>query len=159
MRGSAGRTEKKPIMFAIRIKRAAVLLAALTLQLAFLTTIQSSPRAAELIMFEQRGCPYCADFDREIAPVYPLTEEGRGIPLRRVDIARPVPSDLRFIAVERFTPVFVLVDAGREIGRIRGYAGEDHFWGLFGVLVQRLRTQGAATGAASKARLAAPPQP
>ena len=30
----------------------------------------------------------------------------------------------------RFTPTFVLVDDGREIGRIEGYPGEDFFWGL-----------------------------
>jgi thioredoxin-related protein len=120
---------------------------------------QASARSAELIMFEQRGCPYCAAFEREVAPVYPLTEEGRAIPLRRVNIAAPIPSDLGFLKVERLTPVFVLVEAGREIGRIRGYAGEDHFWGLYGVLIERLRMmRGAATPAAPQARLAAPSQ-
>ena len=39
---------------------------------------------------------------------------------------------------ERFTPVFVLIDNGREIGRIRGYPGEDHFWGLLGTLLAKL---------------------
>jgi hypothetical protein len=32
----------------------------------------------------------------------------------------------------------VLVDGGREIGRIRGYPGEDHFWGLLGALLKKL---------------------
>jgi hypothetical protein len=40
------------------------------------------------------------------------------------------------------TPLFVLVDQGREIGRIRGYPGEDHFWGLLGVLMKKLDTSG-----------------
>jgi hypothetical protein len=95
-------------------------------------------QAAELVMFEQRGCPWCAAFDREIAPVYAKTPEGRRAPLRRVDIAQPLPRDLAFIKVERLTPLFVLVDDGREVGRIRGYPGEDHFWGLFGDLIARL---------------------
>jgi hypothetical protein len=30
----------------------------------------------------------------------------------------------------RFTPTFVLVQDGRELGRIEGYPGEDFFWGL-----------------------------
>jgi hypothetical protein len=94
--------------------------------------------AAELVMFEQRGCPWCAAFDREIAPIYAKTPEGARAPLRRVDIAKPLPRDLAFVTVERMTPVFVLVDAGREIGRIRGYPGEDHFWGLLGELMARL---------------------
>jgi hypothetical protein len=96
--------------------------------------------AAELIMFERDGCPYCAAFDREVAPIYPKAAEGARAPLRRVDIMRPVPRDLAFVKVERITPVFVLVDKGREVGRIRGYPGEDFFWGQLGVLIRRLST-------------------
>ena len=95
-------------------------------------------RAAELVMFEQAGCPWCEAFDREIAPIYRKTEEGLRAPLRRVDIDGPVPADLAFIERERLTPLFVLVDKGREVGRIRGYPGEDNFWGLLGVLIKRL---------------------
>jgi hypothetical protein len=98
----------------------------------------TNARAAELVMFEQAGCAWCEAFDREIAPIYPKTAEGARTPLRRVDIAAALPSDLAFIAVERLTPLFVMVENGREIGRIRGYPGEDHFWGLFGVLIKTL---------------------
>ena len=89
-------------------------------------------------MFEQAGCEWCARFDREIAPIYPKTPEGQRAPLRRVDIDKPVPADIAFIQVERLTPLFVMVDNGREIGRIRGYPGDDNFWGLLGVLIKRL---------------------
>ena len=89
-------------------------------------------------MFEQAGCAWCEAFDREIAPIYGKTEEGRRAPLRRVDIAQNLPPDLAFLDVERLAPLFVLVDHGREIGRIRGYPGEDHFWGLLGVLMKKL---------------------
>jgi hypothetical protein len=102
----------------------------------------SNARAAELVMFEQAGCAWCEAFDREIAPVYGKTEEGRRAPLRRVDIAQNMPPDLAFLDVERLTPLFVLVDQGREIGRIRGYPGEDHFWGLLGVLMKKLDAPG-----------------
>jgi thioredoxin-related protein len=98
--------------------------------------------AAELVMFEQAGCVWCAAFDREIAPVYGKTLEGITAPLRRVDIDRPPPEDLAFIQVERLTPLFVLIDKGHEIGRIRGYPGEDHFWGLLGVLIKKLDRPG-----------------
>jgi thioredoxin-related protein len=101
-------------------------------------------QAAELVIFEQAGCAWCEAFDREIAPIYGKTEEGVRAPLRRVNIARELPTDLTFIAVERLTPLFVLVDNGREIGRIRGYPGEDHFWGLLGVLLKRLDNNGTA---------------
>jgi thioredoxin-related protein len=98
----------------------------------------SGARAAELVMFEQAGCAWCEAFDREIAPIYGKTEEGMRAPLRRVDSAQALPADLAFIEAERLTPLFVLVDRGHEIGRIRGYPGEDHFWGLLGVLVAKL---------------------
>jgi hypothetical protein len=94
--------------------------------------------AAELVMFEQAGCGWCETFDREIAPVYGKTAEGQRAPLRRVNIDRPVLPDLSFIEVERLAPLFVLVNNGEEIGRIRGYPGEDHFWGLLSVLIKKL---------------------
>ena len=147
-----GQAVKKTIMFVSTIRRLAPLLA---LQVVLLVAAQPSARAAELIVFERAGCPYCAAFEREIASIYPLTDEGKKIPLRRVDSTKPIPPDLGFVRMERLTPVFVLIDSGREIGRIRGYAGEDHFWGLFGVLVERLRGQGAADGIATHARFVA----
>ena len=101
-----------------------------------------SARAVELVMFEDAGCIWCARFNAEIAPVYPKTEEGQRAPLRRVEAGKALPADLASIETERFTPVFVLVDRGREIGRIRGYPGEDHFWGLLGTLIKKLDQAG-----------------
>lgn len=108
----------------------------------FFISAWADARAAELIMFEQPGCTWCESFDREIAPIYPKTTEGQRAPLRRINIDQPMPEDLAFINVERLTPLFVLVDNGREIGRIRGYPGEDHFWGLLGVLMNKLGSAG-----------------
>ena len=99
-------------------------------------------RAAELIVFEQAGCVWCETFDREIAPIYPKTVEGQRAPLRRVNIDHTLPSDLAFLEMERLAPVFVLVEKGQEIGRIRGYPGEDHFWGLLGALIRKLDAAG-----------------
>ena len=101
-----------------------------------------SARAAELIVFEQAGCVWCETFDREIAPIYPKTAEGQRAPLRRVNIDHTLPSDLVFLETERLAPVFVLVEKGQEIGRIRGYPGEDHFWGLLGALIRKLDAAG-----------------
>lgn len=98
----------------------------------------SQLQAAELIMFERPGCPWCAAFDRKIGPVYAKTREGQRAPLRRIDVTQAIPAELRFVTIERVTPVFVLLDQGREVGRIRGYPGENHFWGLLGELIARL---------------------
>ena len=108
----------------------------------FIALPSSNARAAEFVMFEQAGCAWCEAFDREIAPIYGKTSEGARAPLRRVDSGKALPADLAFIETERLTPLFVLVENGREIGRIRGYPGEDHFWGLLGVLIKQLDAAG-----------------
>jgi thioredoxin-related protein len=104
----------------------------------FIALVASQASAAELVMFERAGCEWCAAFDREVAPVYGKTDEGLRAPLRRVNIDAALPADLAFIEVERLTPMFVLIDKGREVGRIRGYPGEEHFWGLLGVLIGKM---------------------
>lgn len=97
----------------------------------------TGPAWAELrlLMFEQPGCAYCAEWDRVIAPIYPLTQEGRAAPLDRVQIRGDYPQDVRLTARPTFTPTFVLVSDGAEAGRIEGYPGEDFFWGLLGQML------------------------
>ena len=111
----------------------------------FVTLALPRAQAAELLMFEKAGCPWCEAFDQEIAPVYAKTDEASRAPLRRLNIAQPLPPDLAFVEVERLTPLFVLVDEGREIGRIRGYGGRDMFWTQLFMLMQKL--DAAGTGA------------
>lgn len=101
-------------------------------------TLVSNARAAELVMFEQAGCAWCEAFDSEIGSIYDKTEDGLRAPLRRVDITQARPRDLAFIEIERLTPLFVLVDNGREIGRIRGYGGREMFWTQLYMLMQKL---------------------
>lgn len=90
----------------------------------------TSLQAVELIMVEEVGCVWCAEWNETIAPIYPKTAEGKFAPLRRIDIHDPSPADLTFKSRPMFTPTFILVDQGRELGRIEGYPGEDFFWGL-----------------------------
>src|SRR6056297_2641050 len=90
----------------------------------------STASAAELVMLEQQGCVYCKKWDAEIGVAYPKTEEGKLAALRRIDIHEPVPEDLKNIRIERFTPTFILVEDGAEVGRIRGYMGDEFFWFL-----------------------------
>lgn len=101
--------------------------------------------AAELVMIESHTCEWCEVWNRQIADIYPKTEEGRIAPLRRVDISEPMPLDLADIAKGNFTPTFVLVANGVEIGRIRGYPGEDFFWGMLGELITKLPDQNTAS--------------
>ena len=86
--------------------------------------------SAELVMYRRAGCPYCAAWDRAIGPVYPKTDIGKRLPLRQVDLDRSADGKVALASPVRFTPTFVLVDQGRELGRLEGYPGEDFFWGL-----------------------------
>ncbi|WP_245409828.1 transcriptional regulator [Pararhizobium haloflavum] len=97
--------------------------------------------AAELVMLEQPGCPWCARFNEEIAPGYSKSEEGEQAPLRRVDITEPIPQDLQHLTIERFTPTFILMDDGREIDRLRGYPGDEFFYALIGEMLEALPPQ------------------
>ncbi|MEM7290728.1 MAG: transcriptional regulator [Pseudomonadota bacterium] len=110
---------------------------ALTFSLAFWATVTSA-HCADLIMFEQDYCEWCEKWNEEVGVIYAKTSEGKRAPLKRVNIHAPIPNEFSFVRVERFTPTFVLVDGGAEIGRIRGYPGEDFFWGLLGQLIKKL---------------------
>lgn len=95
-------------------------------------------RAAELVMFEEAGCGWCKKWNEEIGVVYDRTYEGQRAPLRRVDVNARRPSDIAHIRVVNFTPTFVLVEDGKEYGRILGYPGEDFFWPLLNDLLAKL---------------------
>lgn len=101
-----------------------------------------SARADQLVMVEQDGCHWCARWNEEISHIYPKTDEGLRAPLRRVNL-RDLPEDITFASRPVFTPTFVLIREGREIGRIEGYAGDEFFWFLLGKLLDAEPQTGA----------------
>ena len=94
--------------------------------------------SVELIMFEQKFCEWCEVWDEQVGVIYHKTPEGKQAPLRRVDIHDRVPDDLKAVTPVRYTPTFVLMQNGVEVGRIRGYPGEDFFWGMLDQLINKL---------------------
>ncbi|MEZ5779571.1 MAG: hypothetical protein R3E44_14545 [Paracoccaceae bacterium] len=100
--------------------------------------LAASPVSAEmrLLMVEQEGCVYCAEWNRVIAPIYPKSPEGKAAPLERIHIRGPYPEDAALGPRPAFTPTFILVADGREAGRIEGYPGEDFFWGLLANMLE-----------------------
>ncbi len=109
------------------------------LALMLLSAAVTPLRAAELVLFERAGCAWCLRWHQEIGPIYPKTDEGRQAPLRRVSLDRGPPQENGLAEPVFYTPTFVLMDGGREIGRITGYGGEDAFWSLLTVLAGKLR--------------------
>lgn len=102
-------------------------------------------RASELLMFERDGCVWCQKWDREVGPVYDKTAEARVLPLRRVNAGNQTAGGITLASPVRFTPTFVVVDNGPEIGRITGYVNDDTFWGLLAALATKITTSGPGT--------------
>lgn len=119
--------------------------------LAALAMWPASAVAAELVMFERLGCVWCLRWEREIGPIYPRTDEGRIAPLRHVSLDRGPPTGMNLAEPVFYTPTFVLMEDGREIGRITGYIGDDAFWGLLSGLVGKLPPKAGSEGAPNSA--------
>jgi hypothetical protein len=81
--------------------------------------------AAALIMVDDPACGYCIRWNKEVGRGYARTAEGRAAPLRRV---RRDSRALADFAPVIYTPTFILVRSGREVGRITGYPGQLYFW-------------------------------
>lgn len=80
---------------------------------------------AVLVMIGDPGCPYCARWEREIGPGYTASDDGKLAPVVRRDRGSP---DVAFLPRIVYSPTFVMLVHGREVGRIVGYSGSDLFW-------------------------------
>jgi len=107
--------------------------------------------AAELIMINSPICEWCDTWEDEVGVVYARTEQGRKVPLRRIDIDDMPTSALRMDRPVTFTPTFLLVDGAREVGRITGYPGESHFWYFLDELLKKSPDRGCSQPAARTA--------
>ena len=99
---------------------------------------EGASRAAELVMFESTMCEWCEVWQEEVGETYSKTSEARLATLRRIDIDDGIPANLSSITNVQFTPTFVLVEDGKELGRIVGYPGESFFWQLLSQILNRI---------------------
>ncbi|MBH89477.1 MAG: hypothetical protein CMF71_04505 [Magnetovibrio sp.] len=91
--------------------------------------LSTSPAmTAELVMFESEACEWCEVWDEEIGVAYDKTNEAIVVPLRKIDIDGVIPAAYGHLKGLVYTPTFVVMDNGKELGRIIGYPGEDFFW-------------------------------
>lgn len=81
--------------------------------------------AVVLVMVEDRGCQYCARWESEVGLSYIKSAEGKFAHLVRRNRKHPQVVALSNII---YSPTFVLLADGRELGRIVGYQGADLFW-------------------------------
>ncbi|WP_455372540.1 transcriptional regulator [Limibacillus halophilus] len=120
------------------------LLAALLLAGGLLLGALPARAGMELVMVEEAGCSWCRLWHEEIGPIYPKTSESEAAPLRLVDIHSDWPADLPKVKPVHFTPTFILVKDGEEVGRILGYPGEDFFWALLAEMIKKQSGAGNA---------------
>ncbi len=106
--------------------------------LAMFLLLPVTTNAAELIMFDSPTCSWCEAWENEIGDIYHKTNEGKRAPLRRQSIHDEIPPDLNYLKAIRYTPTFILISQGKEIGRINGYPGEESFWFLLNQLIGKL---------------------
>lgn len=87
-------------------------------------------QAAELLMFEHKGCIACKRFKAEVLQDYINSELGKKLPIR--SIVQGSKDALKGLKLSGspfyYSPTFVIVQDGKEIARIRGYLGKDRFW-------------------------------
>lgn len=88
-----------------------------------------------LVMIEEPGCSFCLRWERDVEPGYVRSEEGRIAPLVKRMRGDPSIADIPRVV---YTPTFVLLRGGDEVGRIVGYAGADLFWWQLGELMRKL---------------------
>lgn len=98
-------------------------------------------------MIEADHCVYCMIFNRDVAPIYDQSPEGKIAPLVHVQLRGPIPEGVTLKSRPLGTPTFILVGPdGVEIDRMFGYQGEDFFWGYLGRMLERAGIDPMAAG-------------
>ena len=110
----------------------------------FLCVLSVSVGAAELVYFGSSACSVCETWDQDVGVIYAKTEESKILPLRHQDVHDPKPDDIAFIKGVIYTPTFVAIENGREVGRIVGYMGDFFFWEQVDGLIKKLPSAASA---------------
>jgi thioredoxin-related protein len=82
----------------------------------------------ELLVVEIDNCIYCGLFRRDVAPAYTSSPRARAVPMRFVDLNAPDVGRLSLAAPIDSVPTVLVVENGKEVGRIAGYVGPEIFF-------------------------------
>lgn len=100
------------------------------------TTLRSAG-AAELVMFEAKGCTVCKKFNASAGKEYPASSAAKVLPLRRLDL-HDEKADFVLKLPVTMTPTFVFVSDGMEIARFVGYPGRKFFFQIVDAAAEEL---------------------
>ena len=95
---------------------------------ASLGAASAGAQAMDLIMFESPSCGTCKLFKREVLPIYAASPAGKVFPLWVVEMGSKL--SFRINQPVTFTPTFIWVDNGVEVGRFSGYFGKEKFFSI-----------------------------
>ena len=98
------------------------------LMLFFATAAADIAPTTRLIMVTSSHCPWCEAFEEEVGSIYDKTPESLVFPILRVDVDEQFPDTFDDLNPAFFTPTFIFVREGEEMGRIEGYPGKELFW-------------------------------
>lgn len=96
--------------------------------------IRRGPTGVALVLVQDPGCPYCARWTAEVWPGLSKSPENDFAPLTRLMRADPRAGRFKGVA---YSPTFILLKDGDEVGRIVGYPGPDFFWGYLDKLLAK----------------------
>ncbi len=93
-----------------------------------LETAALSTGTLELVVIEADGCIYCGLFRRDVLPSYAVSEQGKQMPVRFVDVNDTNTARLDLKSPVDIVPTFIVVKSQHEVGRISGYMGPEDFF-------------------------------
>jgi thioredoxin-related protein len=82
----------------------------------------------QLLVMEAEGCIYCTIFRRDVLPSYEVSERGKELPVRFIDVNDVDKAGITLQSPIDILPTFVVVKDNRELGRIPGYMGPEDFF-------------------------------
>ncbi len=86
---------------------------------------EAVPAGLRLVMVDDPSCAYCRKWLAEVGPYYSTSRQGMRAPLVR---RQQGDAGLAPFSRLNYTPTFLLVEDGREVGRLVGYSGARQFW-------------------------------
>jgi thioredoxin-related protein len=82
----------------------------------------------QLVVMEAEGCIYCTIFRRDVLPSFEMSERGKEMPVRFVDVNDIEQAGFVLRSPIDILPTFVVIKDNQELGRIPGYVGPEDFF-------------------------------
>ncbi|MEO1206777.1 MAG: thioredoxin fold domain-containing protein [Pseudomonadota bacterium] len=92
-------------------------------------TIQTAPKnQTELVVVETLDCAYCRSFRQNLLPAYAASRRAKETPIRFINYKEVRKSGISLKQPISIVPTILVLDDGREIGRIPGLTGQELFF-------------------------------